>query len=224
MAKQSRGKCAFCDKEMTNVGLTKHLKVCPQRKKVIEKTKKGKNQSLYHLKIQNSYAKDFWLHMEINGSATLEDLDHYLRDIWLECCGHMSAFMISGSWDEEDEFPMNLKIDRLDPDVKLTHVYDFGTETETLITIADVRKGIPLTKHPIYLIARNNMPEAFCAECGKPSNWYCQECLIEEEKWNTFCDKHAKTHPHDNYGEPIELVNSPRLGVCGYTGPAEPPY
>ncbi|WP_127011414.1 hypothetical protein ACF3DV_03465 [Chlorogloeopsis fritschii PCC 9212] len=28
----------------------------------------------------------------------------------------------------------------------------------------------------------------------------------------------------DNYGEPIPLVNSPRLSLCGYDGPAEPPY
>ena len=27
-------------------------------------------------------------------------------------------------------------------------------------------------------------------------------------------------HPHDQYGEPIPLVNSPRLGMCGYDGPA----
>ncbi|MCK5876990.1 MAG: hypothetical protein KAG43_05090 [Candidatus Marithrix sp.] len=223
MAKQSRGKCIFCDKEMTNGGLTKHLQACHKRKEMIEQTKKGKSQSLYYLKIQNAYLKNFWLHLEVKGSATLKDLDQYLRDIWLECCGHMSSFMTLGSQDE-DELPMNLKINRLNPDVKLTHIYDFGTETETLITITDVRKGIPLTKHPIYLMARNDIPETFCVECGKPSKWYCEECLVEEETWNTFCDKHAKTHPHDNYGEPIEIVNSPRLGVCGYTGPAVPPY
>ena len=26
--------------------------------------------------------------------ATLADLDRFLRDIWLECCGHMSQFTI----------------------------------------------------------------------------------------------------------------------------------
>jgi len=26
--------------------------------------------------------------------ATLTDLDGFLRDIWLECCGHLSAFDI----------------------------------------------------------------------------------------------------------------------------------
>jgi len=33
-----------------------------------------------------------------------------------------------------------------------------------------------------------------------------------------------EAHPHEEYGEPIEIVNSPRLGLCGYTGPADPPY
>jgi hypothetical protein len=50
------------------------------------------------------------------------------------------------------------------------------------------------------------------------------ECLIEEEVWGVLCSKHAKTHPHSDYGDPIPLVNSPRLGMCGYEGPAEPPY
>jgi hypothetical protein len=31
-------------------------------------------------------------------------------------------------------------------------------------------------------------------------------------------------HPHESYGEPTLLVNSPRVGLCGYEGPAEPPY
>jgi hypothetical protein len=44
------------------------------------------------------------------------------------------------------------------------------------------------------------------------------------EVWGTLCDEHARNHPHDNYGEPTPLVNSPRVGLCGYDGPAEPPY
>jgi hypothetical protein len=40
----------------------------------------------------------------------------------------------------------------------------------------------------------------------------------------TLCDAHAATHPHEDYGEPLALVNSPRSGMCGYEGPADPPY
>ena len=37
-----------------------------------------------------------------------------------------------------------------------------------------------------------------------------------------FCQEHADEHEHDDMLMPI--VNSPRTGMCGYTGPAEPPY
>ena len=35
--------------------------------------------------------------IEMQETATLEDLDSFLRDIWLECCGHLSAFNIYGT-------------------------------------------------------------------------------------------------------------------------------
>jgi hypothetical protein len=50
------------------------------------------------------------------------------------------------------------------------------------------------------------------------------ECVYEMDEQGTLCDEHARNHPHDNYGEPMPLVNSPRVGMCGYDGPAEPPY
>ena len=37
-----------------------------------------------------------------------------------------------------------------------------------------------------------------------------------------FCDAHAEEHEHDDML--MALVNSPRTGMCGYDGPAEPPY
>jgi len=222
--KQSRGECAFCGREMTKGGLTKHFKTCSERQKAIEKANlaKGKKQPIYHLQIQDAYQSGFWLHLEMNAQAKLMDLDEYLRAIWLECCGHLSEFS-TGDWD--NEIPMRSKIGQVfKQSVKLTHIYDFGSSSETLITALNIREGMPLTKNPIYLMARNKMPETFCVECGEPSGWFCEECWIEQDEWNTFCEKHAETHPHNNYGEPMELINSPRLGMCGYEGPAEPPY
>ena len=49
----------------------------------------GRNQTLYHLQVQDAWDGNYWLHLEMRGSATLEDLDFYLREIWLECCGHL---------------------------------------------------------------------------------------------------------------------------------------
>jgi len=223
--KQSRGKCAFCGREMTRGGLVRHLKACPQREEATRAANQepGKEQILYHLQVQDAWRGDFWLHLEMRGSATLADLDHYLRAIWLECCGHLSRFSVGG-WGGA-EIPKRRRVEQVFRlGLELTHIYDFGTSSETLIKVVDGRKGKPLTSHPIFLMARNDPPEAQCVECGQPASWLCLECVYELQEPGTLCDEHARMHPHDNYGEPMPLVNSPRVGMCGYVGPADPPY
>ena len=223
--KQSRGKCAFCGKEMTKGGLSKHLSTCSHRKETIGSTldSSGKMQALYHLQVQDAFARDFWLHLEMKGTATLADLDHYLRGIWLECCGHLSQFSVGG-W-SGGEISKKTRIAQVfNIGTELTHIYDFGTSSETLIKAVGVREGKPLSRHPIFLMARNQQPEAYCIACGKMAAWLCIECLYETDEAGTLCDEHAKKHPHTDYGEPMPLFNSPRVGMCGYDGPAEPPY
>ena len=46
--------------------------------------------------VEGLYEPDYWLHLEAPASMTLEDLDNFLRGIWLECCGHLSMFDIYG--------------------------------------------------------------------------------------------------------------------------------
>lgn len=223
--KQSKGTCGYCGAEIAKGGVTKHLSACPKRQAIIEKAerKESASETLYHLRVQDAWQREFWLDLEMRGSRTLKDLDFYLRHIWLECCGHLSQFSVGG-W-RGDDISMGRKIDEVfQRGVELTHIYDFGTSSETLIKAVGVREGKPTTSRPIALMARNVTPEGECIECGQPAGWLCMECLIEEEMWGALCDKHAKTHPHVDYGEPAPMVNSPRLGMCGYSGPAEPPY
>ena len=120
---------------------------------------------------------------------------------------------------------MRRKVDEVfESGIELTHLYDFGTSSETLIKAIEVREGKPTTSHPIVLMARNKMPELKCEECEETAAWLCNECIYEEDRAGTLCDRHAKKHPHENYGELLAIVNSPRVGMCGYEGPAEPPY
>lgn len=224
--KQSRGTCLFCGYETTKAAMVKHLASCAKRKEQVEEaTKKAKAapETLYHLRVSDHYAKDFWLDLEVRGSAKLSDIDSYLRAIWLECCGHLSQFSIGG-WGG-GEIAKSKRVEAVFRDgLELTHIYDFGTSSETMIKDMGQHQGIPLTKRPIFLMARNHMPEVACIECGKPATHLCMECMYEHESSGMLCDEHAKTHPHENYGEPVELFNSPRMGMCGYAGPAEPPY
>lgn len=222
--KQTKGKCIYCSREMTKGGLSKHLQSCKQREAVITTANvgSGKEGTIYHLLIQDNWQGSYWLHLEVSGAATLKDLDSYLRAIWLECCGHMSEFTLGR---RDREFSMKSNVGHMfTKGVELLHTYDFGTSSETKIKCIAMRIGKKTTPHPIVLMARNNPPESICADCGKPATMLCLECLYEEEDECTLCDEHAESHPHENYGEPVPIANSPRMGMCGYIGPADPPY
>jgi hypothetical protein len=222
--KQSKGNCAFCDKELSKGGMSKHLATCAARQSAIEKAaqKKGPDETLYHLRIQDSYRPEFWLNLEMRDSKQLKDLDNYLRAIWLECCGHLSEFSLGGF---RNTVGMSRTIDKVFSSAEeVMHIYDFGTSSETLAKRVAIRQGKPLSSKPIFLMARNNPPAETCIECGKPATHLCMECMYEDETWGTLCAEHAESHPHNDYGEPVELMNSPRVGMCGYDGPAEPPY
>jgi hypothetical protein len=92
----------------------------------------------------------------------------------------------------------------------------FGTSSHTQVRVVGARQGKPLTC--------NDAPRLQCVECERPARWLCYECMVEHDEPGTLCDTHAQGHPHADYGEPVPLVNSPRTGMCGYVGPADPPY
>lgn len=223
--KQSRGVCTYCGQELAKGGVSKHLQACTKRREVIAQaeSKGGATEKLYHLRVQSADSTLFWLDLEMRGSATLKKLDDYLRAIWLECCGHLSEFFADGPWSAK--VAMSRKVqDAFARNAELSHVYDFGSSSTTTIKLVSQREGVPTTKHPIVLMVRNLQPEAHCIVCGKPATVLCMECLYEDDTEGFLCDEHAEDHPHEDYGEPVPLCNSPRVGVCGYTGPAEPPY
>ena len=152
---------------MTCSGLGRHLRSCPERRKSIERAngRSGSNELLHHLQVRDGYGLGYWLHLEMDGSATLFDLDHYLRHIWLECCGHMSAFKIEGvqyldtlgdSFGFEESESLDAQAHQLfTPGLNFAYEYDFGTTTELSIRVLDQRGGKPSTTHGLALMARN---------------------------------------------------------------------
>lgn len=167
------------------------------------------------LKVEGAYAKDYWLYLEIPDSSTLKTLDEFLRRIWLECCGHLSAYRLPGR--EYEEIPMNRKISDFVTGDKLVHEYDFGSTTECLITVMGetVRTG---KKRGVHLLARNIPPQFTCRNCGKPATWIDTESMYEDED-PFLCD--ACAHGDDEMVDEemlLPVTNSPRMGVCGYCG------
>jgi hypothetical protein len=75
--KQSKGICHYCEKQYAKGGMIRHLRACLKRGDAIERVGLSGKEKLYHLRVQDSWSNDFWLDLEVRGSATLRDLDHY---------------------------------------------------------------------------------------------------------------------------------------------------
>lgn len=224
-SKQTRGACAYCGRESPRGHMARHLAACEKRRAAIAAAdaRPGAATTLVHLQARDADTGAYWLNLEVDGLAPLSKIDSYLRAIWLECCGHLSDFSAGRGYG--DKVGKRQPVGRVfRPGVEITHTYDFGTPSVTLLKAVGVREGKRTTRHPIALMARNHEPEYRCQECSETATQICMECVYQHDAVGTLCDRHARGHPHEDYGDPLPLVNSPRVGMCGYDGPARPPY
>jgi len=226
MTRQStKGTCSFCKGSFAKSAMARHLKSCKARAEENESTVKaavkGSSQrTIIHLQIEGGPM--YWMHIEIPENATLKDLDRFLRDIWLECCGHLSSFEIGGETFISEKYDpgdrsMNIALGKvIAPGMKFEHIYDFGTSTVCSLKLVSARDGLAKGK-AVRILARNEPPDIRCQSCGKPATKVCAQCIYEGEGW--LCEDCAKEH---KCGEDMLLpvVDSPRVGMCGYTGDA----
>src|SRR5258708_21705927 len=100
MTKQiSKGTCALCQGEFSKATMTKHLEVCQRRATDAARAagrRPGRTMKHFHVVVEGRDLPMYWMHLEMRTGITLADLDAFLRETWLECCGHMSAFEIGG--------------------------------------------------------------------------------------------------------------------------------
>jgi len=226
----SYGKCFLCGETLAKNAVRRHLAKCLPAH---EEAGKGRPVRLFHLRVEGAYEPDYWLHLEIPASATLADLDDFLRAIWLECCGHLSAFTIKGIRYELDtgmvdamwkdffgpSYPTKSMKSKLYQVLAVgdtfRHEYDFGTTTELKLKVIGERTG-QLPRGKIRLLARNYAPAIACSKCQKPAEWL----YTFEMPYQPYCKAHARKHKEWEDGF-LPLVNSPRTGECGYTGPSD---
>lgn len=211
---ETRGKCNLChqifDKRVMTRHVSNHLKEL------------SNDFSSFHLLVQDRYTPYYWLHLQVPTNFSLKKLDDYLRDIWLECCGHLSVFRIGDS-----DYSSYLDPEYGDQDMKVAlnkvlevgksfdYEYDFGTTSELVLKTVSVVKGKNESK-PIKLLARNEPPIMKCGKCGNKATQICSECNWDEKK-ELLCIIHARRHRHSQEML-LPIVNSPRVGMCGYTG------
>ena len=196
--------------------MTRHLGKCNQRPSPVPVGAREPAPSM-HLVVEGKWAKDYWIHVAVPATAPLGALDDFLRHIWLECCGHLSAFEINGIRyaysPMEDEKEMRMPLSRvLDVGTRFLHEYDYGSTTTLNIKVVGFWPRAA-SKNSVELLARNDPPQANCHQCGTQlATLICTGC---EGIW--LCATCSEAHEcGEEYLLPV--ANSPRTGVCAYSG------
>lgn len=229
MAERTKGKCKYCGKQYTSGYMSKHLQSCAARRKHLEagrETPRQDEAGYFLIKIYGAYAKEYWLYIEADEDLTLADLDQFLRDIWVECCGHLSEFTIHGirfpniaydHWgDDEDSEMATVRLgDVLRPGLLMHYEYDFGSTTYLDLLVEDYRQGAP-EEEPIIILSRNIAPKIMCEHCKKEEATVLRMVFNPDEEC-FFCDECSEKLGLDDE-ELLLVCNSPRMGTCGYCG------
>jgi hypothetical protein len=202
------GKCELCGHTADKTGMARHLGECLPVHDV-----KGKNVPLIRLRFEAAEDSRYWLLLEAKADATLEQLGALLRRVWLECCGHMSAFYVERRIELSKRSKLGAALSS--KGLKFRYEYDFGSTTTLTGEVLATRQG-SAGRSAVRLLARNDAFTQSCGVCGAAATTVCPFCL--DEGGGLFCAVHAKEHPHAEEGVYLPVVNSPRMGVCGYTG------
>lgn len=147
---------------------------------------------------------------------------------------------------EVHESEMDITLDEvLTVGEKFSYLYDFGSSTHLSLRVVAAREGVLpahligedeedepeeqegeqladendayMSQLEIIVMARNNPPLLRCHLCGEPAIYVIPEYDALDEAG--LCEEHAQKHDYPN--ELLPVVNSPRVGVCGYTGGEE---
>jgi hypothetical protein len=233
------GQCAYCSGSFSGTIMARHLESCkvrhtsssPQSRDkeyiLLRNNNTTQHHIVYLLKVSSKYFPEYWLFIEADGMCKLEDIDSLLRDMWLECCGHLSCFTINNQRYEIQPDPwfisrsMRVRLNKiLKPSMIFEYVYDYGSSTELIFKVISSTPGkIKKGRKPIRLVAKNDPILFLCHTCKKATaTSICSICRSERSiKQASFCDNCLKLHEcGENMALPI--VNSPRSGECGYTG------
>ena len=217
MALKSEGVCLYCNETVSKQEMTRH--VSTHLKKMEKELEKGNKNvgKYYHLSVT---AAEMFLVLLVENKTTFDELDHFFRAIWLECCGHMSSFRVKSGvtiTDMSDDFgfepntkSMTTKVSKVfEKGVVLDYEYDFGSTTGFQIKVLD-QYTLPLQPDNVLLISRNEPLPILCRTCEKePAQEICEVHMYEG---GFFCKKCAKKHAKQcedfEDGSKLSVVNS----------------
>ena len=131
-----------------------------------------------HVHVSVTGSKLHWMELLVHVDVTPQEIDTLLREIWLECCDHLSAFIFGDIWvpdpdgpesfdpmddhdeeeyeDEEPLISLNTQYSTaVPPGRSVKYHYDFGDTSEIILTTKSLQQlGQNLPR--ISLLARNS--------------------------------------------------------------------
>lgn len=211
----SRGMCRGCGFVGTRAAMSGHHAEC-----VVRLPHSGPSRPVFRLHVDGG--GPYWLDLDVALGATLDDLDEFLRAVWLECCGHLSEFSVGPQTDYTHFDPSTLEAasdqtpfsDLLSVGESFSYVYDLGSSTELSVHV-EAREEVYDWNGPVRYLARNVPPRLKCSACAAPAMWVHSWDFDERTgEALLYCGRHGKAGRDDQ----LPVVNSPRLGVCAYSG------
>jgi hypothetical protein len=208
---KTAGKCLSCEAEFAKGPMARHLERCayPHAKDVVAVTR---------LRVE-APGSPFWVDLDVKTTATMRQLDEFLREIWLDCCGHLSAFDIGelryvvstpdAAHPHEQTMKTKVSAALPEPGNAFRYEYDHGQPTELRLEVVEQRHA-PARRDAVRLLARNEAPVWKCTTCTKSAQSVCASCK------GFLCAAHIQKHKCGATTLPV--TNSPRMGVCGYAG------
>lgn len=158
--------------------------------------------------------------------------------------GTLAQDLEAAEEEEEGEGGMDSELGEvLNVGEKFSYVYDFGSSSTLSLRVLAEREGVlPLDEDEeeedeeleeeeedeepeeedeigIVVMARNEPPELVCHICGERATHVPSSSEYDSLAENAVCEKHAQESEYPD--ELLPIVNSPRTGICGYTGDAE---
>ena len=208
---ESPGTCSLCGAVSTPRKILSHLATCAPAHDA-----SGRARAIVRRRFRSAGDPRYWLYLEASADALLEDVDYLLRKVWLECCGHMSAFFAG----RREELGMGEKVGAVlaTPGFRFSHEYDFGSTTILAGRVGGTRKG-SLGTDNVRLLARNDFEPESCSKCSAQASVVCSLCLDTGHVDQAYlCGEHSPDHHCSPWKTLLPVVNSPRMGVCGYGG------
>jgi hypothetical protein len=206
--------CEYCHKKFGCRIIYDHYGDCL---KTIYKDKSG---ILFRFFSHGITGEVYFIYAIIGKKCTFTNIDNFLKEIWCECCGHLSEFR------EFHDAPAkkigkSTKITNYEVGDRFMYEYDFGTTTTIFGEILEILDGEENNKK-IELVKQNDQPQFSCVVCKKDAEYFyngscpflCEEC---KNKFKKLMKKTDDVESNDeDFTNITELSNSPRVGLCGY--------